>query len=308
MTLHQWCQWLCRAEWVQNPFSPIFYSPIKNNIGQIFLNIGVGLNIGTCEQGFILRVVSDLMEIFLNEVELSLNLVNSVNLRNHWSRNWVSLKILPVICVFMAKYWHFCLFYFFYKFFVGSRSILRSHWLLLFWTFCVLPHGFQIRSGSLARTLSCLRAVIPKVTSSATPAFSTNRGIHWVRDSLFYKNLSMNSLNSVKVIWEKLHWMKSNQQNSQVTEEFLWIRYLFLMLDKTLGKKFISISLYLWLQWSIYVLPQMCRKRRAKKWKNELDKPVCVFVEVLCDFPSIVFISWTLPLYPAPHLPAPFTN
>ena len=36
---------------VQNPFSPIFYSPIQNNIGLIFLNISVGLNIGTCEQG-----------------------------------------------------------------------------------------------------------------------------------------------------------------------------------------------------------------------------------------------------------------
>ena len=34
-----------------HPFIPIFYSPIQNNIGPIFLNIGVGLNIRTCEQG-----------------------------------------------------------------------------------------------------------------------------------------------------------------------------------------------------------------------------------------------------------------
>ena len=59
-------------------------------------------------------------------------------------------------------------------------SSLWSHWLLLFWTSCVLPHRFQSRSGSLACTLSCLRTVIPKVTSGATPAFSTNRGVHCI--------------------------------------------------------------------------------------------------------------------------------
>ena len=69
---------------------------------------------------------------------------------------------------------------FFKKFFVGPRSSLWSHCLLLFWTSCVLPHRFQSRSGSLACTLSCLRAVIPKVTSGATPAFSTNRGVHCI--------------------------------------------------------------------------------------------------------------------------------
>ena len=37
---------------------------------------------------------------------------------------------------------------FFLKIFVGPRPILWSHWLLLFWTSCVLPHGFQIQSGS----------------------------------------------------------------------------------------------------------------------------------------------------------------
>ena len=52
--------------------------------------------------------------------------------------------------------------------------------MLPFWTSCVLPHGFQIRRGSLACTHSCLRAVISKVTSGVTPAFSTNRGEHCI--------------------------------------------------------------------------------------------------------------------------------
>ena len=71
-------------------------------------------------------------------------------------------------------------FFFKFKFLFGPRSILWSHWLLLFWTSCVLPHGFQIQSGYLACTLSCLRAVILKVTTGATPAFSTNRGVHCI--------------------------------------------------------------------------------------------------------------------------------
>ena len=70
--------------------------------------------------------------------------------------------------------------FFFLNFLSGPRSILWSHWLLLFWTSCVLPHGFQIQSGYLACTLSCLHAVILKVTSGATPAFSTNRGVHCI--------------------------------------------------------------------------------------------------------------------------------
>ena len=60
-------------------------------------------------------------------------------------------------------------------------SILWSHWLLLFWTLCVLPHGFQIQSGSLGCTLSCLCAVILKVTTGVTPAFSTNRSVHCIK-------------------------------------------------------------------------------------------------------------------------------
>ena len=73
------------------------------------------------------------------------------------------------------------LFFFFFKNFLsGPRSILWSHWLLLFWTSCVLPHGFQIQSGYLACTLSCFHAVILKVMSGVTPAFSTNRGAHCI--------------------------------------------------------------------------------------------------------------------------------
>ena len=71
-------------------------------------------------------------------------------------------------------------FFFFLIFLSGPRSILWSHWLLLFWTLCVLPHGFQIQSGYLACTLSCLHAVTLKVTSGTTPAFSTNRGVHCI--------------------------------------------------------------------------------------------------------------------------------
>ena len=41
-------------------------------------------------------------------------------------------------------------------------------------------YGFQIQSGYLACTLSCLHAVILKVTSGVTPAFSTNRGVHCI--------------------------------------------------------------------------------------------------------------------------------
>ena len=48
-------------------------------------------------------------------------------------------------------------FFFFLNFLSEPRSILWSHWLLLFWTLCVLPHGFQIQSGYLACTLSCLQ-------------------------------------------------------------------------------------------------------------------------------------------------------
>ena len=67
------------------------------------------------------------------------------------------------------------------KLLFGPRSILWSHWLLQFWTLCVLPHGFQIQSGYLTCTHSCLCAVILKVTTSVTPAFrSTNRGVHCI--------------------------------------------------------------------------------------------------------------------------------
>ena len=40
--------------------------------------------------------------------------------------------------------------------------------------------GFKSRVDILACTLSCLHAVILKVTSGATPAFSTNMGVHCI--------------------------------------------------------------------------------------------------------------------------------
>ena len=40
------------------------------------------------------------MEFSLNEAELSLNSVNSENLRNHWSINWVQYKdLLCYLCL-----------------------------------------------------------------------------------------------------------------------------------------------------------------------------------------------------------------
>ena len=80
---------------------------------------------------------------------------------------------------FVKRLYFFFLFFFF-KIVVGPMPSLWSHWLLLFWTLCVLPHGFQSWSGSLTCTLSCLLAVIPKVTSCVTPAFSAKRGVHCI--------------------------------------------------------------------------------------------------------------------------------
>ena len=45
---------------------------------------------------------------------------------------------------------------------------------------CDPPHGFQSQGGSLSCTLTCLCAVNPRVTSGATPAFSTNSGVHCI--------------------------------------------------------------------------------------------------------------------------------
>ena len=64
--------------------------------------------------------------------------------------------------------------------FVGPGSILWCHWLPLFWTLCDPPHGFQSQGGSLICTLTCLHVMNLRVTSGATPAFSTNRGVHCV--------------------------------------------------------------------------------------------------------------------------------
>ena len=90
------------------------------------------------------------------------------------------LMMVKRLILFRAAKETFFFFFFFFKFLSGPRSILWSHWLLLFWTSCVLPHGFQIQSGYLACTLSCLHAVILKVTSGVTPAFSTYRGVHCI--------------------------------------------------------------------------------------------------------------------------------
>ena len=66
----------------------------------------------------------------------------------------------------------------FLKVFVGPRPILWSNWLLL---------DFMCPSSWISNPewISCLHsfllcAVMPKVTSSATPAFSTNRGVHCI--------------------------------------------------------------------------------------------------------------------------------
>ena len=52
--------------------------------------------------------------------------------------------------------------------------------IALFWTLRDPPHGFQSQGGSLACTLTCLYAVNLRVTSGATAAFSTNRGVHCI--------------------------------------------------------------------------------------------------------------------------------
>ena len=54
------------------------------------------------------------------------------------------------------------------------------HWLPQFCTLCDPPHGFQSQGGSLACILTCLHVVNVRVTSGATPAFSTNRGEHYI--------------------------------------------------------------------------------------------------------------------------------
>ena len=52
--------------------------------------------------------------------------------------------------------------------------------LPIFWTSCDPPHGFQSQGGSLACTFTCLHAVNLRVMFGATPAFSTNRGVHCI--------------------------------------------------------------------------------------------------------------------------------
>ena len=61
--------------------------------------------------------------------------------------------------------------------FVGPRSILWCHWLLLFWTLYDPPHGFQSQGGC---TLTCLHMVNLRVMSGVTSGFLTNKGVHWI--------------------------------------------------------------------------------------------------------------------------------
>ena len=138
--------------------------------------------------------------IISSDVAHLINLRTSyISLHSHWNIRKNSKKYMFNIPCHL-EFWHnqssadikfqtcvqnlsylvvFAFFYFFY-FFVGPRPSLWSHWLVLFLTLCVLPHGFQIQSWSLTCTLSSLRMVIPKVTSGATPAISTNRGVHCI--------------------------------------------------------------------------------------------------------------------------------
>ena len=80
-----------------------------------------------------------------------------------------SKRMLNTVCFFC-----------FFLIFVGPRSILWGHCLPLFWTSCDPPHGFQSQGGSLTCTITCLCVVNLRVTSGATPAFSTNRGVHCI--------------------------------------------------------------------------------------------------------------------------------
>ena len=94
-------------------------------------------------------------------------------------------------------------FFFFVNIFVGPRSILLSHLLRPFWNSCDPPHGFQSQGGlSPAILLACLLAVILRVMSSTTPAFSSNRG---VRYKCVYSRLTFQtSLTPAKE--ERQHW------------------------------------------------------------------------------------------------------
>ena len=55
----------------------------------------------------------------------------------------------------------------------GSATALTT----LFWT---LRMGFKAREGCLIYTLTCLRTVNLRVTFGATPAFTTNGGVHCI--------------------------------------------------------------------------------------------------------------------------------
>ena len=106
------------------------------------------------------------------------------SLRDHFPCVWqILLRILSLKCrisPFKGVLHHVSPTFVFKIFSLDQGPFLWRHWLLLFWTLCVLPHGFQIQSEYIACTLSCLCAVILKVTTGVTPVFSTNRGVHCI--------------------------------------------------------------------------------------------------------------------------------
>ena len=60
-----------------------------------------------------------------------------------------------------------------------STTILWCHWLPYFGLRVTFPTGFKARVV-LSYILTCLHAVDLRVTSGATPAFSTTRGVHCI--------------------------------------------------------------------------------------------------------------------------------
>ena len=68
-----------------------------------------------------------------------------------------------------------------YKTLVNCYCVIHNKDCSCFGLLVSFLMGFKSSRVDLACTLSCLCVVIPKVTSGATPAFSTNRGVHYIR-------------------------------------------------------------------------------------------------------------------------------
>ena len=71
------------------------------------------------------------------------------------------------------------LFFLFVKFLLDQGPVCGATDCSCFGLHVSFLMGFKSRVD-LACTHSCLRAVIPKVTSGATSAFSTNKGVHCI--------------------------------------------------------------------------------------------------------------------------------